>query len=232
MMQAKDAVESSIMRLAQKARAAGIHLILGTQRPSVDVITGTIKANIPSRVALHVTSGTDSRTILDVYGAEKLLDKGDMLIMLAGAEPMRIQSAFASDDEVENVTTFLRNNAGPVVYDEIVSAQIESETEKYKNSGKKERSRDDGDGDEEYDGSIFEDSRFMEACNVAFECGKISTSLLQRRCKLGYGKAAGYIDAMQMMGIVSEPDGSKPREILMSKDEFMEMVARESHSGD
>ncbi len=230
MMQAKDAVESSIMRLAQKARAAGIHLILGTQRPSVDVITGTIKANIPSRVALHVTSGTDSRTILDVYGAEKLLDKGDMLIMLAGAEPMRIQSAFASDDEVENVTTFLRNNAGPVVYDEIVSAQIESETEKYKNSGKKERSRDDG--DEEYDGSIFEDSRFMEACNVAFECGKISTSLLQRRCKLGYGKAAGYIDAMQMMGIVSEPDGSKPREILMSKDEFMEMVARESHSGD
>lgn len=230
MMQAKDAVESSIMRLAQKARAAGIHLILGTQRPSVDVITGTIKANIPSRVALHVTSGTDSRTILDVYGAEKLLDKGDMLIMLAGAEPMRIQSAFASDDEVENVTTFLRNNAGPAVYDEIVSAQIESETEKYKNSGKKERSRDEG--DEEYDGSIFEDSRFMEACNVAFECGKISTSLLQRRCKLGYGKAAGYIDTMQMMGIVSEPDGSKPREILMSKDEFMEMVARESHSGD
>ncbi len=230
MMQAKDAVESSIMRLAQKARAAGIHLILGTQRPSVDVITGTIKANIPSRVALHVTSGTDSRTILDVYGAEKLLDKGDMLIMLAGAEPMRIQSAFASDDEVENVTTFLRNNAGPVVYDEIVSAQIESETEKYKNSGKKERSRDEG--DEEYDGSIFEDSRFMEACNVAFECGKISTSLLQRRCKLGYGKAAGYIDTMQMLGIVSEPDGSKPREILMSKDEFMEMVARESHSGD
>ena len=230
MMQAKDAVESSIMRLAQKARAAGIHLILGTQRPSVDVITGTIKANIPSRVALHVTSGTDSRTILDVYGAEKLLDKGDMLIMLAGAEPMRIQSAFASDDEVENVTTFLRNNAGPVVYDEIVSAQIESETEKYKNSGKKERSRDEG--DEEYDGSVFEDSRFMEACNVAFECGKISTSLLQRRCKLGYGKAAGYIDTMQMLGIVSEPDGSKPREILMSKDEFMEMVARESHSGD
>ena len=230
MMQAKDAVESSIMRLAQKARAAGIHLILGTQRPSVDVITGTIKANIPSRVALHVTSGTDSRTILDVYGAEKLLDKGDMLIMLAGAEPMRIQSAYASDEEVENVTTFLRNNAGPAVYDDIVSAQIESETEKYKNSGKKERSRDEG--DEEYDGSIFEDSRFMEACEVAFECGKISTSLLQRRCKLGYGKAAGYIDTMQMMGIVSEPDGSKPREILMSKDEFMEMVARESHSGD
>lgn len=230
MMQAKDAVESSIMRLAQKARAAGIHLILGTQRPSVDVITGTIKANIPSRVALHVTSGTDSRTILDVYGAEKLLDKGDMLVMLAGAEPMRIQSAFASDEEVENVTTFLRNNAGPVVYDEIVSAQIESETEKYKNSGKKERTRDEGEDD--YDGSIFEDSRFMEACNVAFECGKISTSLLQRRCKLGYGKAAGYIDTMQIMGIVSEPDGSKPREILMTKDQFMEMVARESHSGD
>lgn len=230
MMQAKDAVESSIMRLAQKARAAGIHLILGTQRPSVDVITGTIKANIPSRVALHVTSGTDSRTILDVYGAEKLLDKGDMLVMLAGAEPMRIQSAFASDEEVENVTTFLRNNAGPAVYDEIVSAQIESETEKYKNSGKKERARDESEDD--YDGSIFEDSRFMEACNVAFECGKISTSLLQRRCKLGYGKAAGYIDTMQMMGIVSEPDGSKPREILMTKDQFMEMVARESHSGD
>ena len=231
MMQAKDAVESSIMRLAQKARAAGIHLILGTQRPSVDVITGTIKANIPSRVALHVTSGTDSRTILDIYGAEKLLNNGDMLVMLAGAEPMRIQSAFASDEEVENVTTFLRNNSGPAVYDEIVSAQIEAETEKYKNSGKKERSRDEGD-EEEYDGSIFEDSRFMQACKVAFECGKISTSLLQRKCKLGYGKAASYIDSMQMMGIVSEQDGSKPRELLMSYDQFMEMVARDSHSGD
>lgn len=231
MMQAKDAVESSIMRLAQKARAAGIHLILGTQRPSVDVITGTIKANIPSRVALHVTSGTDSRTILDVYGAEKLLDKGDMLVMLAGAEPMRIQSAFASDEEVENVTTFLRNNAGAAVYDDIISAQIDAETEKYKNAGKKERSRDDEDG-EDYDGSIFEDSRFMQACQVAFESGKISTSLLQRRCKLGYGKAASYIDTMEMIGMISGQDGSKPRELLMTRDQFMEMVARDSHSGD
>jgi S-DNA-T family DNA segregation ATPase FtsK/SpoIIIE len=230
MMQARDAVEPAIMSIAQKARAAGIHLIIGTQRPSVDVITGVIKANIPSRIALHVSSGTDSRTILDTYGAEKLLDKGDMLAVISGAEPIRVQSAFVSDEEVENVTSFLRQNAGPAVYDEIISAQIDSETEKYKNSGK--RASDRGDDDEEMDGSIFEDSQFMQACNVALESGKISTSLLQRRCSIGYGKAAKYIDVMESMGIVSAPDGQKPRDVLMSRDQFMEMVSRENFSGD
>lgn len=229
MMQARDAVEPAIMSIAQKARAAGIHLIIGTQRPSVDVITGVIKANIPSRIALHVSSGTDSRTILDTYGAEKLLDKGDMLAVISGAEAIRVQSAFVSDEEVENVTAFLRQNAGPAVYDEIISAQIESETEKYKNSGKRAERSDD---DEDMDGSIFEDSQFMQACNVALESGKISTSLLQRRCSIGYGKAAKYIDTMETIGLVSAPDGQKPREVLMSRDQFMEMVSRETYTGD
>ncbi len=230
MMQARDAVEPAIMSIAQKARAAGIHLILGTQRPSVDVITGVIKANIPSRIAFHVSSGTDSRTILDFYGAEKLLNNGDMLSAIAGAEAIRVQGAFVSDSEVLAVTTFLKQNAGPAVYDEIVSAQIESETEKYKNSGKRQSERDTE--DEDIDGSIFEDSKFMAACNVALESGKISTSLLQRRCSIGFGKAAKYIDIMQSMGIVSELDGQKPREVLMTRDQFMEMVSRESYSGD
>lgn len=229
MMQARDAVEPAVMSIAQKARAAGIHLILCTQRPSVDVITGVIKANIPSRIALHVSSGTDSRTILDFYGAEKLLDKGDMLTCIAGAEPIRVQSAFVSDEEVETVTSFLKKNTTGNVYDEIISAQIESETEKYKNAGKKAERRDD---EEAPDGSIFEDSKFIEACHVAFDSGKVSTSLLQRNCSLGYGRAAKYIDIMQSMGIVSAPDGNKPREVLMSQDQFMEMVARESYSGE
>ncbi len=230
MMQARDAVEPAIMSIAQKARAAGIHLILGTQRPSVDVITGVIKANIPSRIAFHVSSGTDSRTILDFYGAEKLLNNGDMLAAIAGAEAIRVQGAFVADEEVENVTSFLKQNAGPAVYDEIVNAQIESETEKYKNSGKRQSDREMD--DEDLDGSIFEDSKFMEACNIALESGKISTSLLQRRCSIGYGKAAKYIDIMQSMGIVSAPDGQKPREVLMGRDQFMEMVSRESYTGD
>ncbi len=230
MMQARDAVEPAIMSIAQKARAAGIYLIIGTQRPSVDVITGVIKANIPSRIAFHVSSGTDSRTILDAYGAEKLLNNGDMLASISGAEPIRMQGAFVSDDEVERVTTFLKNNAGPAVYDEIINAQIESETEKYKNSGKRQTERDSD--DEDMDGSIFEDSKFMEACNIALESGKISTSLLQRRCSIGYGKAAKYIDYMESMGIVSAPDGQKPREVLMTRDQFMEMVSRESYTDD
>ncbi len=230
MMQARDAVEPAIMSIAQKARAAGIYLIIGTQRPSVDVITGVIKANIPSRIAFHVSSGTDSRTILDTYGAEKLLNNGDMLASISGAEPIRMQGAFVADEEVERVTKFLKDNAGPAVYDEVINAQIESETEKYKNSGKRQSERD-GE-DEEVDGSIFEDSKFMEACNVAFESGKISTSLLQRRCSIGYGKAAKYIDIMESMGIVSAPDGQKPREVLMTRDQFMEMVSRESYTGD
>ncbi len=228
MMQARDAVEPAIMSIAQKARAAGIYLIIGTQRPSVDVITGVIKANIPSRIAFHVSSGTDSRTILDAYGAEKLLNNGDMLASISGAEPIRVQGAFVADEEVERVTSFLKENAGPAVYDEIINAQIESETEKYKNSGKRQSDRDND--DEDLDGSIFEDSKFMEACNVALESGKISTSLLQRRCSIGYGKAAKYIDIMQSMGIVSAPDGQKPRDVLMSRDQFMEMVSRESYT--
>ena len=231
MMQARDAVEPAITSIAQKARAAGIHLIIGTQRPSVDVITGLIKANIPSRIALHVSSGTDSRTILDAYGAEKLLDKGDMLAVISGAEAIRVQSAFVSDEEVENVTSFLRQNAGACVYDETVSAQIDSETEKYRNSGKRASDRSD-DEDGESDGSYFEDSAFMKACEVALNNSKISTSLLQRTCGLGYGKAAKFIDQMEIIGLVSAPNGQKPRDVLMSRDQFMEMVSRETYTGD
>ena len=224
MMNARDAVEPAIMSIAQKARAAGIHLIIGTQRPSVDVITGVIKANIPSRIAFHVSSGTDSRTILDAYGAEKLLNNGDMLAYIAGKDPVRVQGAFVTDDEVIAVTDFLKKNAGPAVYDEIVSSQIESETEKYCNSKRRASDRDDMDGDEDADVGIFDDPRFIQAVRIALDNGKISTSLLQRKAGLGYGKAAKYIDAMEDLGIISPPDGQKPRDVLIDRMKFEEML--------
>ena len=200
MMSARDAVEASICRIAQKARAAGMHLIIGTQRPSVDVITGLIKANIPSRIAFHVTSMVDSRTILDTTGAEKLLDKGDMLAALVGQpEPKRVQGSMVEDEEVEKVTTFLKENAallGDSVYDREVMESIQHETEKYKQSNSKRGASDEED-DEPIDEDIWDDSKFRQAVELAVNSGKISTSLIQRKLSLGYGKAAKYIDAME-----------------------------------
>ena len=225
MMSARDAVESSICRIAQKARAAGMHLIIGTQRPSVDVITGVIKANIPSRIAFHVSSQVDSRTILDNVGAEKLLNKGDMLVSLVNYT-CRVQGSLVEDKEVEAVTDFLKENAkeNGSVYDDEIMESINHETEKYKQSNSKR-----GDRDDDYEpvsDDILDDMKFRQAVELAISAQKISTSLIQRKMSLGFGKAAKYIDAMQDLGIVSEPNGQKPRDVLITYDEYMQMVAR------
>lgn len=227
MMSARDAVEASICRIAQKARAAGMHLIIGTQRPSVDVITGVIKANIPSRIAFHVSSQVDSRTILDMVGAEKLLNKGDMLVSLVNFT-CRVQGSLVEDTEVEAVTDFLKENAkeNGSVYDDEIMESIQHETEKYKQSSSKR-----GDRDDDYEPAgddMLDDMKFRQAVELAISAQKISTSLIQRKMSLGFGKAAKYIDAMEDLGIVSAPNGQKPRDVLITYDEYMQMVSRRS----
>ncbi len=221
MLQARDAVEDSIARIAAKARAAGILLIIGTQRPSVNVITGVIKANIPSRIAFHVASQVDSRTILDAVGAEKLLNDGDMLFLSPGMKmmtPKRVQGAFLDDDEVTRVAEYLRKNSSGVRYDEAIMADMDRESEKYN----KEKKPMDGDMPMP-DGESSEDDLLYRAIEVALESGKVSTSLLQRKLSLGFGKAARMIDRMQEMGVVSAPNGQKPRDVLISLDEYRAM---------
>ncbi|MBP3436279.1 MAG: DNA translocase FtsK [Clostridia bacterium] len=225
MMQAPDAVEDSICRIAQKARAAGILLIIGTQRPSVNVITGVIKANIPSRIAFHVASQVDSRTILDSVGAEKLLNDGDMLFLCPGMRmltPKRVQGAFLDDDEVERVADYLRNHSANTEYDETIIADMERESEKCCKD--KRGAVDIGMAE---GGADNEDDLFYRAVEVALENGKISTSLLQRKLSLGFGKAARMIDRMQEMGIVSAPNGQKPRDVLITYDDYRRMRLRE-----
>ncbi len=225
MMTAKDDVEEAICRIAQKARAAGMHLIIGTQRPSVDVITGLIKANVPSRIAFTTVSQIDSRTIIDIAGAEKLIGRGDMLFSPVGCiKPMRVQGAFVSDDEVEAVTSFVKNNYGVKSYDQSVIDTIEREAQLCGNK----KATVLGDGDEEANDG---DPMLKPAIELAVESGKISTSLIQRRLQLGYGRAAKLIDTMEQMGIVSPPQGQKPRDVLISKQEYMEMELRRSDMG-
>ena len=221
MMTAGKDVESCICRLAQKARAAGIHIIIGTQRPSVDVITGLIKANIPSRIACTVASQIDSRTILDMAGAEKLIGRGDMLFAPVGAsKPMRVQGAFVSDSEVEDIVNFVKSHNSAAKYDASFISTMESSA---KNIGaKKSDSADDFD---EAPASSGGDTKFEEAVKLAIESGKISTSLLQRRLGVGYGRAAKLIDLMEEMGFVSAANGTKPREVLITMNEFLEMKA-------
>jgi len=194
MMVAPGEVEDAICRLAQMARAAGIHLIVATQRPSVDVITGLIKANIPSRIAFAVSSQTDSRTILDMNGAEKLLGRGDMLYYPMGAsKPMRVQGCYLGDKEVENVVNFLQNQAKPE-YQEIPNLDIVPL--------KKEE---------------IEDEHFYEAAKLFIESGSASVSLLQRRLRIGYTRAARLMDFLEEKGVVGGYEGSKPREVLMTR---------------
>ncbi len=219
MMTAKDEVETAVVRIAQKARAAGIHLIIGTQRPSVDVITGLIKANIPSRIAFTVMSGIDSRTILDTVGAEKLCGRGDMLYAPVGAQkPQRVQGAFVSDEEVETVVNYVKERNAPVRYNQEFESSIDIEAAKCGNapeaSGAVTGSGASSGGDE--------DAKFWDAVELAIDAGKISTSLLQRRLEVGYGRAAKIIDRMEEMGFVSAPDGNKPRKILITRDELEE----------
>ena len=222
MMTAPDDVETSICRLAQKARAAGIHLIIGTQRPSVDVVTGLIKANIPSRIACTVASQVDSRTILDMTGAEKLLGKGDMLYYPVGAmKPMRVQGAFVDDkSELNSVTQFIRE-AAVAHYDENIMQQIEQEAKLCGMKGKRgaaaAEATDDG-------GDDRSDPMLMDAIEVAIECGTVSTSLLQRRLSLGYARAARIIDKMERKGFIGQFDSTtKKRAILITHEQFLEM---------
>ena len=224
MMTAPDEVEASICRLAQKARAAGIHIIIGTQRPSVDVITGLIKANIPSRIACTVASQIDSRTILDMAGAEKLIGRGDMLFAPVGAsKPMRVQGAFVSEAEVERIVSFIKENNTKAKYNSDFISRIEEEAAK---CGMKKGAAGGGGmdmGDDSSDG----DSKFADAVAVAISEGKISTSLLQRRLGIGYGRAAKLIDTMEEMGYVSKPDGNKPRKVLITMDDYVRMSTEE-----
>ena len=209
MVAAKD-VEESICRLAQKARAAGMHLVIATQRPSVDVITGLIKANIPSRISFAVSSQVDSRTILDMVGAEKLLGKGDMLFYPSGAsKPTRIQGAFISDKDVEKIVDFVKAN-GEASYNDDILEQIERA-----NSTDKELEEQPNDDDT--------DPFLMEAIDMVVESGQASTSYIQRRFKVGYARAGRIIDQMEERGIISGFQGSKPREVLMSKERWQEL---------
>ena len=211
MMVAKVDVEDAILRLAQKARAAGIHLILATQRPSVDVITGIVKANIPSRIAFAVSSQTDSRTILDMGGAEKLLGKGDMLFYPIGYnKPVRVQGAFVSDAELNRVVDFIVKQSIPVEYKEEVTAQaLECDA--------KENAMTDDSGS-----AVTEDELFEDALRLVMDMGQASSSMLQRRFRIGYTRAARLVDTMEELGIVGQSVGSKPREVILSRQEIEE----------
>jgi S-DNA-T family DNA segregation ATPase FtsK/SpoIIIE len=227
MMMVRDPVEDLIMRIAQKARAAGIHLIIGTQRPSVQVITGSIKANIPTRMSCKVTSQVDSRTIFDMGGAEKLLNRGDMLYWpVDRTKPLRVQGAFVSDGEVEDVMEFLKSQVTEGVYDEEIFAEINKAAQKCGNKKSGGVSADDIDDDGSEECGYYSDQQFLDAVELAIRSKKVSTSLLQRKLSIGYGKAAKYIDAMEEIGIVSEPRGQKPRDVLLSLDEWHEKLSR------
>lgn len=214
MMTAPNEVEDSINRIAAKARAAGMHLIIATQRPSVDVVTGVIKANIPTRIAFAVSSQIDSRTILDSAGAEKLLGRGDMLFSPVGStKPNRIQGCFVSDEEVEAVVDYIKSDH-TVDYDDDVMVEIERQAaiEKKQKTGLPE------DGPEG-------DPMLDEAIKVVVENGMASTSLLQRKLKLGYARAARIVDEMEQRGVVGPYEGSKPRKVLISKEQLLEREA-------
>lgn len=227
MMTAPDDVEASICRLAQKARAAGMHIIIGTQRPSVDVITGLIKANVPSRIACTVASQTDSRVILDMAGAEKLIGRGDMLYAPVGApKPRRVQGAFVSEGEVESVVSFIKEENGDVSeYNSDIIASIDRAAAAC-GSGKKGSSG--GFGAPDDNAGEGGDPMLRAAIELALESDKISTSLIQRRLSLGYGRAAKLIDEMEKRGYVSPPEGQKPRRILITREQYMEMVINRS----
>ncbi len=211
MMVAKNDVEDAICRLAQKARAAGMHLVIATQRPSVDVITGLIKANVPSRIAFAVSSQVDSRTILDSVGAEKLLGKGDMLFFPAGApKPSRVQGAFVSDDEVEKIVDFIKSN-GTATYSEDILESIENSNKTDKEIAAESELDDDT------------DPFLMDAIQTVVETGQASTSFIQRRFKVGYARAGRIVDQMEERGVISGYQGSKPREVLMTLEKLQEL---------
>ncbi len=206
MMVAAKEVEEAICRLAQLARAAGIHMVIATQRPSVDVITGLIKANIPSRVALTVASGTDSRTIIDMNGAEKLLGNGDMLFYPAGyVKPVRVQGAYVSDIEIRDTVEYIRKNSGEAEYDETIDAKLVTDQEAMANGGER-------------------DPYFIQAGRLCIEKQKGSTSMIQRQFKVGFNRAARIMDQLYEAGVVGQEEQNKPRKIIISMEEFEQMI--------
>jgi len=217
MMVAPHEVEDSICRLAQMARAAGMYLVLATQRPSVDVITGLIKANIPSRIALTVASQVDSRTILDMAGAEKLLGHGDMLYYPSGAHhPLRVQGAYVTDAEVERIVAFVKEGGAAAEYRSEVIEKINafdigegkgSAAEEADNAGRRKL-----------------DPLLSEAVDVIYDQGQASISMVQRRLSVGYARAARIVDQLEQLGIVAQGEGSKPRQILKTRSEIMEIL--------
>ena len=208
MMVASNEVEDAICRLAQLARAAGIHLVIATQRPSVNVITGVIKANVPSRIAFSVASGVDSRTILDMNGAEKLLGNGDMLFYPSGyPKPLRVQGAFVSDGEVSNVTEFLKEQNEDTGYNTEIEKKLTQSSLAGGAGGQNER-----------------DALFTDAGKFIIEKDKASIGMLQRMFKIGFNRAARIMDQLAEAGVVGEEEGTKPRKILMSMEEFEEVL--------
>jgi len=214
MMAAPHEVEDAICRLAQMGRAAGMHLVIATQRPSVDVITGLIKANIPSRIAFAVASQIDSRTILDMMGAEKLLGKGDMLYLPFGAsKPIRLQGAFISDSEVERLVEFVKGDE-EAEYDEEIMERLEHADEP--------EADDPGDSDE----------LLSAAIEIVVDSGQASVSMIQRRLKVGYSRAGRIVDQMEARGIIGPHEGSKPRQVLITKQQYYEMMMHADDQSD
>ena len=208
MMVVPGEVEDAICRLAQLARAAGIHLVIATQRPSVNVITGLIKANVPSRIAFSVSSGVDSRTIIDMNGAEKLLGKGDMLFYPSGVpKPQRVQGAFVSDSEVSSVVEFLTQQGLTASYSTEVESKMMSSASDLAGGGDSSR-----------------DEYFVQAGKFIIEKEKASIGMLQRVFKIGFNRAARIMDQLADAGVVGEEEGTKPRKILMTMEEFENMV--------
>ena len=204
MMAAPSQIEESICRLAQMARAAGMHLIVATQRPSVDVITGVIKANIPSRIAFAVSSQVDSRTILDMQGAEKLVGKGDMLFNPMGmGKPIRVQGTFVSDAEVHKVIEFVKGQVDKTEYNEDVLSKIERSNVQ--------------------EGADDTDELLPDAIDLVVNSGQASVSMLQRRFRIGYNRAARIVDMMEARGIIGPQDGSRPRQVLMTQEELAQL---------
>ena len=209
MMVCPNDVEDYIGRLAQMARAAGMHLVIATQRPSVDVITGVIKANIPSRISFAVSSQIDSRTILDGSGAEKLLGKGDMLYYPVGeSKPLRVQGCFISEEEVEQVVSFIKSEQGDSNYEEDIIDHINSATDS-KSSDPSEKSDD-------------IDELLNEVINAVVEYGQASTSFIQRKFRIGFNRASRIMDQLEERGIISEKDGSRPRQILITRQQLLD----------
>jgi len=224
MITARADVEQSINRLAAKARAAGMHLIVATQRPSVDVVTGLIKANIPTRIAFTVVSPHDSKTVIDMGGAEKLIGRGDMLYVPTGKKPMRVQGAFVSEKDVLSIVEFWKKQSDGQ-YDETVLSEIEQEAARCNTKGDKQNRDEETSVDDEFK----KDSMLKSAIEIAIDTGRISTSLLQTKLSLGYARAARIINTMEKMNLIGPFEGSKPRKVLITRQEFIEMTM---NSGD